>query len=243
MSFMSQLNDPKMLAQFSAKQNNPMSAYGMPQEKIPKGYRKGTVNQYTPQQMQLHENNFQYVDPNSYLARLAQGDQGLYDEYEAPARRQFDEYMGNLANRFSNTGMGARRGSDFRNSANSATSNFVQDLASKRHELRSQAVRDLMDISNQLLGQRPQENFLIEKQQKPNPWAEIGGKFAGAIPGAVAGFMLGGPVGAAAGGASSFFGGGAGGGGYGGGTSQGLSPVRLGGNTSGRYGLPTFGGF
>lgn len=235
---MSQLNDPNMLAQFSG--NQARSSYNMPRENIPKGYRKGTVNQYTPQQMQLHEGNFQYVSPDSYLARLAQGDQGLYDEYEAPARRQFDEYLGNVANRFSNVGMGARRGSDFRNTVNSATSNFVQDLASKRNELRSQAVRDLMNISNQLLGQRPQENFLIEKQQKPNPWAEIGGRFAAAVPGAVAGFMTGGPVGAAVGGASGF----AGGGGAGmGSTSQGLSPVRLGGNTSGRYGLPTFGGF
>lgn len=171
---------------------------------IPKGYRKGRMQNFTPEQMQLFQDSFQHLGPDSYLSRLAGGDEDIMNEIEAPAMRQFNEMQGGLASRFSGMGSGGRRSSGFQNSATAATSNFAQDLQSRRQQLRQQAIKDLMGMSNELLGQRPYDNFMVEKQQKQNPWADIGGRFASAIPGAVAGFAMGGPAGAAAGAASGF---------------------------------------
>lgn len=179
---------------------------GMMKEKIPSGYKKGLINNFTPEQMNLFQQMFGQVGPDSYLSKLAGGDQATFDQMEAPALRQFSGLQGNLASRFSGMGgLGARRSSGFQNTMNSAASNFAQELQANRQNLQRQALSDLMGFSNQLLGQRPQENFLVKKQQ--NPWVGIAGKFAGAVPGAIAGYLTGGPAGAVSG-ASSVFGGG-----------------------------------
>ncbi len=159
-------------------------------EKIPRGYAKGSLQQYDPQQMELYGQQFQHLGPQSYLGRLAGGDQSLFDEMEAPAYRQFNEQIGGLASRFSGMGTGARRSSGFQNTGTAAASNFAQDLASKRGQLRQQAIRELMGMSNTLLGQRPQEQFLVEKEK--GGW----GGLVGAGLGAAGGFAAGGPAGA-----------------------------------------------
>jgi len=135
---------------------------------IPKGYKKGQLQQFSPEQMQLFQQMFSQVSPDSYLSKLAGGDQSTFDQMEAPAMRQFNELQGGLSSRFSGMGgLGARRSSGFQNTSSAAASNFAQDLASKRQELQRQAMQDLMGLSSNLLGQRPQENFLVEKQK---PW-------------------------------------------------------------------------
>lgn len=136
-------------------------------EKIPSGYKKGTLQQFTPQQMQLFQQLFSNVGPESYLSRLAGGDQSLFEEIEAPAMRQFNQLQGQNASRFSGMGLGARRGSGFQNAQNQATSDFAQDLQSRRQELQRQAIQDLMGLSSNLLNQRPYENQLVKKSK---PW-------------------------------------------------------------------------
>src|SRR6185312_14613461 len=76
---------------------------------VPKGQRLAQVQNFTPQQLQLHEQNFQQVAPDSYLSRLAGGDQFMFDELEAPAWRQLQEAQGQTASRYSGAGMVARR--------------------------------------------------------------------------------------------------------------------------------------
>lgn len=173
---------------------------GMPGDKIPKGYRAGQMQQFTPDQMNLFKQMFSQVSPDSYTSRLAGGDQSAFDETEAPAMRQFSELMGGLSSRFSAGGgqgsLGNRRSSGFQNSATSAASNFAQDLHSQRHSMRQQAIKDLMGMSGDLLGQRPQEQFLVKKQQKQGfDWGGLGG----AALGGLGGFALGGTGGAMAG--------------------------------------------
>ena len=158
-------------------------------DKIPKGYEQGQLQQFSPEQMQLFSKLFQYLGPDSFLSKLIGGDEGQFEEMEAPAHRQFQGQLGQIASRFSQGGTGGRRGSGFQNTTTAAASNFSQDLASKRQELQRNALSDLMGFSNQLLGQRPQDRFLVEKPQKQNPWADIAGQFAGAIPGAVASYF------------------------------------------------------
>lgn len=141
---------------------------GEEEESIPGGYREYKLNQFTPQQMELYDQLFQYLGPDSYLARLASGDESLFEEMEAPALRQFSELQGNIANRFSGAGMGGRRSSGFYNTMGKASSDFAQELASRRNQLRHQAIQDLMGMSHTLLGERPFEKGLIPKYQKPS---------------------------------------------------------------------------
>lgn len=132
---------------------------------IPKGYQKGQLQQFTPEQMQLFKSLFSQVGPQSFLSRLAGGDQSAFGEMEAPALRQFGQLQGNIASRFSGMGSGARRSSGFQNTMNQAASDFAGDLASRRMQLQRQALMDLMGISQSLLGQRPYEQILTEKPQ------------------------------------------------------------------------------
>lgn len=143
---------------------------GIMGNKIPKGYSYGQIGQYTPEQQQQFGSQFEHVGPDSYLAKLARGDQSAFAESEAPAMRQFNELQGGIASRFSGMGSGARRSSGFQNTVNQASSNFAQDLASRRMDMRRNAINDLMGLSNTLLGQRPYDQFVTEK---PKPfWQE-----------------------------------------------------------------------
>ncbi len=138
---------------------------------IPKGYRKGQIQQFDPQQTNLYNQMYGHVSPDSYLSRLAGGDQSLFDEIEAPALRQFSGLMGGLSSRFSAGGGGpgalsSRKSSGFQNESSAAASNFAQQLQSNRQELQRQAIGDLSGLSNQLLGYRPQEKFINPKSKK-----------------------------------------------------------------------------
>jgi len=132
--------------------------------KIPSGYKAGRMQQFTPEQMQLFQSLFSQLGPDSYLSKLAGGDEGTFEQIEAPAMRQFSGLQGNLASRFSGMGMGGRRSSGFQNTATQASSDFAQDLQSRRQGLQRQALQDLMGMSNNLLGQRPYEQFLTPKK-------------------------------------------------------------------------------
>lgn len=131
---------------------------------MPSGFKVKQVQQFTPEQMDLFKSLFSQVSPDSNLSRLATGDESRFAEMEAPAMRQFSALQGNLASRFSGMGMGARRSSGFQNTMNQASSDFAQDLQSRRQELQRQALMDLMGISNSLLGQRPYEQFMVPKK-------------------------------------------------------------------------------
>jgi len=163
--------------------------------KIPKGYREGRIGQYTPEQLQLLKQMFSQVSPDSYLSRLAGGDEETFNQIEAPAFRQFNELLGGISSRFSGMGStGARRSSGFQNATSAAASNFAQDLQSQRQALQRQAIMDLQGISSDLLEKRPYQNIIAPKQQKDSSsgW----GGLAGAGVGAAGGFLIGGPVGA-----------------------------------------------
>lgn len=138
---------------------------------IPKGYRTGQLQQFTPDQMQLFQSMFGRVGPDSFLSKLAGGDEGMFQQIEAPAMKQFGELQGQLASRFSGMGSGARRSSGFSNTMNQATSDFAQQLQSQRMGLQRQAIMDLMGLSENLLSQRPFERNLIKKQ--PSFWQQL----------------------------------------------------------------------
>ena len=161
--------------------------------KTPSGYRSGQTAQFTPEQMQLFQQSFGQVSPDSYTARLAGGDQSLFQEMEAPELKQFAGLQGNIASRFSGQGMGGRRSSGFQNTINTAASDFASQLQSQRQGLQRQAIQDLRGMTSDLLGQRPYQQWITEKRKKDSGgW----GGLAGAGVGAVGGFFAGGPAGA-----------------------------------------------
>jgi hypothetical protein len=157
---------------------------------IPKGYNQGQLAQFTPEQSQLFQQLFAHVGQGSQLSRLAGGDQSQFEEMEAPAHRMFQEQLGGLASRFSQLAPGAlssQRSSGFKNVLGQASSNFSQDLASRRQGLQRQALQDLMGISESLLGQRPYEQLLAKKPPTfAQSLASGAGDFFGTLPGAVA---------------------------------------------------------
>ena len=166
-------------------------------ENIPEGYDSFSVQQYTPQQMQYHRGQSKYIGNKSYLARLAGGDESAFAESEAPAMRQFQEMQGQMASRFSGMGLGGRHSSGFQNSMTQAGSDFAQDLASKRQQMRMQAIQELMGYTNQFLNQKPYEKGLVGgEKSKPNylgmGGAVIGGVASGGNPAAIqAGYTVG----------------------------------------------------
>jgi hypothetical protein len=133
--------------------------------KIPSGFNTGRIQNYTPEQMNLFQSLFSHVAPNSFTSQLAAGQPEAFEQVEGPALRQFNALQGNIASRFSGMGTGARRSSGFQNTMNAASSNFAQDLSSRRQELQRQALLDLMGISEQLLNQRPSEQFITPKKK------------------------------------------------------------------------------
>lgn len=174
--------------------------------KIPSGYKLGRLQQFTPEQMELFQGMFGQLGPESYLGKLAAGDEGTFNQMEAPALRQFQGVLGGIGSKFSGMGMGARRSSGFQQATTAAGSNFAQELQANRTNMQRQAMQDLMNYSQQLLGQRPYENLLVQKEQKPNA---MSGAVSGAASGAGVGSMFG-PWGALAGGviggAAGYFG-------------------------------------
>lgn len=163
--------------------------------KTPSGYKLGQTQQFTPDQMELFQQMFGQVGPESFLSKIAGGDEAAFGELEAPALKQFSGIQGGIASRFSGMGSGGRKSSGFQNTINQAGSDFASQLQSQRMGLRSQALKDLMGYSNKLLGQKPYENELIKKDQSSNGWGSI----AGSALGGLAGFFSPIPGGAAAG--------------------------------------------
>ncbi len=156
-------------------------------EKRPHGYQYGQIQQFTPEMMELFQQMIAQLGPDSFLAKLAGGDQSAFEQMERPALKQFNELQGGMASRFSAGGgagsLSARNSSGFRNQSNQAATDFAQQLQSQRTGLQRQALLDMQGMANQLLGQRPYEQFLVEKQQKKSPWGSIIGTGVGGAAG------------------------------------------------------------
>ncbi len=134
-------------------------------EKIPQGYQKSKLQQFTPEQIQLLEQMIGHLGPEGWLSKLASGDESAFEEIEAPQKRQFSDTIAGIGSRYSGMGMGGQKSSGFQNEQTSAAQNFSQQLGAQRQGLKSQALKDLMGFSNQLMGQKPFDVSLSEKPQ------------------------------------------------------------------------------
>lgn len=175
---------------------------------IPKGHRAGQMQQFTPEQLEMFQNLFGQLGPDSDIFKMASGDQSFFDEMERPALRDFGALQGNIASRFSQGGggpgaMSSRRSSGFQNTMNQAGSDFAQRLAANRQGLSRQALKDLMEMSHMLMNEKPYDRFLAEKPKKQeggSGWGSLLGGVAGGIGGAFFGNpVLGAQLGSTAG--------------------------------------------
>lgn len=165
----------------SMQQGNALQGYGGNLD-IP-GYESGQFENMTPEQMEQYKRWLEQAGPDSYLGKLAGGDQGQFAEMEAPAMQQFNELQGGLASRFSGMGTGARRSSGFQNAGTSAASQFAQQLQANRMNIRNQAISGLSDMSNQLLQHKPYERYMTPERQ-----GGLSSFFSAAAPGLAKGF-------------------------------------------------------
>lgn len=148
--------------------------------KVPKGYKQFQLQQFTPEQMEMFKGLLPYLGNESWLAKLAGGDEGEFEKIEAPLKREYGEMLGGLSSKFSGMGMGGQKSSGFQNTMTSAASNFAQELGAKRHGLKSQALKDLFEMSNMMMGQRPYETGLVEKGPSTmDKWMQLVGNLSG----------------------------------------------------------------
>lgn len=158
-----------------------------------RGDKLRQVPNFTPDQMNLFKSLFSNVGPESFTGRLAQGDEGTFNQIEKPALEQFSGILGNTASRFSGMGSGARKSSGFQNYVGSQSRSFADQLQSNRVDLQKNAIRDLMEMSGQLLHQKPFDSYVERK--KPSFWERLlggVGENVGSLPGMFARTFTGG---------------------------------------------------
>lgn len=167
------------------------------------GYNQITLGA-DPRTIKLWEQLMGGISPGLQggLGRTSQlasgGSEEMWNQLEAPALRQFGQLQGNIASRFSGMGSGARRSSGFQNALGGASTDLAERLQSQRISLQQQAIRDLMGMSQTLLGTPLSDTALIPREK---PWwqefltgiggaaGQAGGLFGGMGAAKLAGFI------------------------------------------------------
>lgn len=134
----------------------------------PAGYGVKSIPNMTPQMQQLFESLLSGVGGGAtngldYLSKLASGDEATFNKIEAPAYESFNKTLGQLGSRFSQ--YGAQDSSAFQNAVSGAGAQLATGLQGQRNQLQTDAINKLLGFSNQLLGQKPQENVLQKEDQ------------------------------------------------------------------------------
>lgn len=161
----------------------------------PSGYQ--TFDQLTPEQMRIHQQRIgglggleQGLD---YTSRLAAGDESLFKEIEAPAYAGLEKGLAQTATRFSD--FGGQDSSGFQQALAGQSSQLGMDLASQRTNLRQDAIKQLLGLSKDVLGDQPvgfvkeEQPWMNELLSNPDIWRQLI---------SLIGPMIGGPGGAAA---------------------------------------------
>jgi hypothetical protein len=105
------------------------------------------------------------------LSKLASGDQGTFQQLEAPAFRNFEQGMGQLGSRFAGMGMGATKGSGFKLASGGMAQDLATSLQSQRMNLQQQAISQLLGMSQSLMGTPTQGYGLVQKA--PSFWESL----------------------------------------------------------------------
>lgn len=97
------------------------------------------------------------------LLSMAKGDQGMFEQLEAPAMRQFQQQIApGIASRYAGSGISGSSG--MQNALASAGGNLAQDLQAQRMGLMRQSMQDVLHLGNTLLGTPTQQFGLYQKE-------------------------------------------------------------------------------
>ena len=146
------------------------------------GYKQRNISTLNPQQQQLFQKLADALLGGGglgggvdYLSKLASGDEGIFGEIEAPAYRQLQSQLGQIGSRFAD--VGAVGSSGFQQTASGAATDLGERLQSQRNSLRSNAIKDLLGLSENLIGQKTFE----PKFQKEFNFKQFLGELAGKL--------------------------------------------------------------
>lgn len=130
------------------------------------GYKQRQIPQFTPQQMNLFQMLLGGAEGGlggglDWLSKLASGDESAFSKMEAPAHRQLQGQLGKIGSRFAD--MGALGSSGFQQTASGAATDLSERLQSQRVGMQQGAIDRLMNLSQNLLSQRPYEQVFQKK--------------------------------------------------------------------------------
>lgn len=153
------------------------------------GYKNRQVSNFTPEMMNLFQSLLGGSQKGvggglDFLSKIAGGDEGAFAEAEAPAYSAFNKTLGQLGSRFSQ--YGAQDSSAFQNAVSGAGADLSEKLQGQRLGMQQGAIDRLLGLSSSLLGQRPFENILEEKDQGFD-WGGLLGGLAGSFLGPAGG--------------------------------------------------------
>ena len=162
------------------------------------GYKQRSMSNFTPEMMNLFQMLLGGAGQGlggkggglEWLSKLASGDQSMFSQLEAPAMRQFQGQLGQIGSQFGD--IGAMGSSAFQNATSGAAADFSEKLQSQRVGLQQGAIERLLGLSQNLMQQRPYENFLEPKSDWKGMLGKILGGAAGAFGGPFAGAVGGG---------------------------------------------------
>ncbi len=148
--------------------------------KTPSGYQQVASQNFSPEMMDFFNQIVGKLSGGGgvtggidYLSKLAQGDEDIFKQIEAPAYQALEQNLANTANRFSN--YGAQGSSAFQNQLAGQSGQMATNLASQRNDLMTGAIDKLLGYSNQALGQKPYETGLQKKDEFD--WGQLASKF------------------------------------------------------------------
>lgn len=131
------------------------------------GYKLRNVPNYTPQQMQLFSQLLGGAKQGlgggglDFLSKLGAGEEGAFQQAEAPTYSAFNKMLGQLGSRFA--GVGAVGSSAFQNATSGAAQSLSESLGSQRMGIQQSAIERLLGLSDSLLGKQPYESMLQRK--------------------------------------------------------------------------------
>ena len=154
------------------------------------GHKLKSVPNFTPQQMHLFQSLLGGVGGGAnqglgYLSRLASGEEGAFEQQEAPAYSAFNKTLGQIGSRFSQ--YGAQDSSAFQNALSGAGSQLAQNLQGNRSQIQQDAINRLLGFSQSLLAQNPYENILQQNPQKRG--FDFGGILGSVLPSIVSALL------------------------------------------------------
>lgn len=149
------------------------------------GYKLRSMPNFPPQLMQLFEQLLGGAKGGlgggfDFLNKLASGDPEQFGQLEAPAQRQLQGQLGQIGSRFAN--QGALGSSGFQQMASGAATDLSERLQSQRMGLQQGAIDRLLGLSQNLLQQKPYENFLEKKRSGWDTAGDITSVIAKLLP-------------------------------------------------------------